>query len=455
MEELAKVAAVPPTGEADPVPQTLLASFPEQAKTLGLLYDVSRELTSILNRDELLRRITELVKKLVNYDVFTVMLWNEKTQMLEGVFAKHYEDAIPSRFRVSLNEGVTGHAAAAKKPIRVDDVRLDPRYVTCDSCDLVHSEMVVPLLIQDRLIGVLDLESSHLAAFNAGHERILVALGPFIAIALENSRLYQDARENEQRLQTDLDTAREIQLQLLPRGAREVPGLDITAAYVPARELGGDFYDFLPYGEGRLALALGDVSGKGTAAALYGSLAIGMLRENVVERSTPPEVMLPLMNRRLHAARLEARFIALTFAVYDPSERTLTIGNAGGTHPLLLRGGVLTEIPVDGIPLGLFPEADYTVETVSLRAGDVIIFASDGILESENAEEQEFGMDRLRDLLTSLPANTCVENISGAILRATDEFAGLGVSAHDDRTLIVMRVTDSDPAGFPKMPVIY
>src|SRR6201987_1862288 len=202
MDELAKVAALPLTGEADPVPQSLLVSFPEQAKTLGLLYDVSRELTSILDREELLRRITELVKKLVNYDVFTVMLWNEKTQMLEGVFAQHYEDAIPSRFRVSLNEGVSGHAAAVKKPIRVDDVRVDPRFVTCDDCDLVHSEMVIPLLIQDRLIGVLDLESSHLAAFNAGHERMLVALGPFIAIALENSRLYQDARENELRLQT-------------------------------------------------------------------------------------------------------------------------------------------------------------------------------------------------------------------------------------------------------------
>src|ERR1700751_3394259 len=377
MDELAKVAALPLTGEADPVPQSLLVSFPEQAKTLGLLYDVSRELTSILDREELLRRITELVKKLVNYDVFTVMLWNEKTQMLEGVFAKHYEDSIPSRFRVSLNQGVTGHAAAARKPIRLVDVRLDSRYIDCETCERVHSELVVPLLLRDRLIGVLDLESAQPAAFTAQHERMLVALGPFIAIALENSRLYQDARENELRLQNDLDTAREIQLQLLPRGAREVPGLDIAAAYVPARELGGDFYDFLPYGEGRLALALGDVSGKGTAAALYGSLAIGILREHAVEHTAAPAVMLSLLNRRLHAARLEARFIALTFGVYDPLERTLTMANAGGTHPLLLRGGELSEIPVDGIPLGLFPEADYSVETVSLRADDVIIFASD------------------------------------------------------------------------------
>jgi len=455
MDEFAKVAALPLTGEADPVPQSLLVSFPEQAKTLGLLYDVSRELTSILDREELLRRITELVKKLVNYDVFTVMLWNEKTQMLEGVFAKHYEDSIPSRFRVSLNQGVTGHAAAARKPIRLDDVRLDSRYIDCETCEKVHSELVVPLLLQDRLIGVLDLESAQLAAFTPQHERMLVALGPFIAIALENSRLYQDARENESRLQNDLDTAREIQLQLLPRGAREVPGLDISAAYVPARELGGDFYDFLPYGEGRLALALGDVSGKGTAAALYGSLAIGMLREHAVEHTAAPPVMLSMLNRRLHAARLEARFIALTFGVYDPLERTLTMANAGGTHPLLLRGGELSEIPVDGIPLGLFPEAEYSASTLHLRVGDVIVFASDGILESENAEEEEFGFERLRALLTSLPADCKVDDIAGAILRATDEFAGFGNPAHDDRTLLVIRVTPDSPSDLPKIPVIY
>jgi sigma-B regulation protein RsbU (phosphoserine phosphatase) len=455
MDELSQLAALPPQGEADPVPQSLLAAFPEQAKTLGLLYDVSRELTSILDREELLSRIAERVKKIVNYDVFTVMLWNEKTQLLEGVFAMHYENSIPSRFRIPLNQGITGHAAASRKPIRLDDVRLDPRYIPCDTCEVVSSELVIPLLLQDRLIGVLDLESKRYAAFTAQHERMLVALGSFIAIALENSRLYQDARENQLRLQDDLDTAREIQLQLLPRGAREVPGLDITAAYVPARELGGDFYDFLPYGEGRLGLALGDVSGKGTAAALYGSLAIGMLREHTVEHTLAPADMLAILNRRLHAARLEARFIALTFSVYDASGRTLTIANAGGTHPLLLRDGKVIQIPVDGIPLGLFPEVDYSVTTLDLQIDDVVIFASDGILESENAKKEEFGFARLSALLSSLPAKTCVENISGAILRATDEFSGVGIAPHDDRTLLVLRVTEEAAPDFAKLPVIY
>src|SRR5207247_10737874 len=134
-------------------------------------------------------------------------------------------------------------------------------------------------LLCDRLIGVLDLESSEPHAFTLEHERMLSTLGSYVAVALENARLYQEARESEQRMRTELDTAREIQRQLLPTGAREVPGLDLAAGYVPARELGGDFYDFLPYGRGRLGFMVVDVSGKGTAAALYGSLAIARVRE--------------------------------------------------------------------------------------------------------------------------------------------------------------------------------
>ncbi len=165
--------------------------------------------------------------------------------------------------------------------------------------------------------------------------------------------------------------------------------------------------------------------------------------------------MLAMLNRRLHGARLEARFIALTFSVYDAADRTLTIGNAGGTHPLLLRDGELVNVPVDGIPLGLFPEVEYTVTTINLQVGDVLIFASDGILESENAKKEEFGFERLSALITSLPPNSGVENISGAILRATDEFSGAGIAPHDDRTLLVLRVLDNSAADFAKLPVIY
>ena len=455
MEESAKLAQIPFVGEADPLPQSLFLSFPEQAKTLALLYDISRELTSILDREALLRGIAQHVKKLVDYHVFTVMLWNEETQLLEGVFALHYEDTIASRFRVPLGEGITGTAAATRTAIRVPDVKLEPRYIHCETSHGVRSELVIPLLLQDRLIGLLDLESTEPHAFTQEHERLLSALSAFIAIALENSRLYQEARQNEQRLLAELDTALEIQRQLLPRGAREVPGLDIAASYVPARELGGDFYDFLPYGNGRLALVLGDVSGKGTPAALFGSLAIGILREHVVEHPCPPAEMLQMLNGRLYAARLDARFVAMLFALYDASTRQLTIASAGAPHPLLVRNGKVEELIIEGVPLGLLPEIEYDIMKVDLQPGDLLVFASDGIVESENPQHEEFGGERLAAILANISLTESVEDISGAILLATDKFSG-SAPPHDDRTLLVLRVREEGSAAdYARMPVIY
>lgn len=456
MEETAKLSPLGLLGEADFVPASLFTSHPEQARTLALLYDVSRELTAILDREELLGRIAQRVKKLVNYQIFSVMLWNEQTQLLESVFAMQCGDSIPPRLRLPLHQGVTGAAAGERRAMRVDDVQADPRYIKCEPGLNARSELVIPLLLQDRLIGVLDLESTEPGAFSADDERMLSTLGSYIAIALENARLFSDARVNEKRLRQDLDVAKEIQLQLLPKGAREVPGLDLAAGYEPARELGGDFYDFLPYGEGRLGLVLGDVSGKGTGAALYGSLAIGMLREHVVEHPCPPAEMLAMLNVRLNAVRLDARFIALIFAVYEASTRTLRIANAGAPYPLLIRDGTVEELHVAGVPLGLFPDSKYDEIEVALQPRDVVFFASDGILESFNAAGEEFGSERLAGALTAVgPAGDAAE-IAASTLLATDRHAGAGMPPHDDRSLLVLRMTDEpSESDFSKMPIIY
>ena len=455
MEDLSKIGSFALLGDADPVPQSLFLSHPDQANTLALLYEVSREVTSILDREELLRRVAERIKKIVKYDVFSVMLWNEQSQHLESVFAMCCGDSIAARVRVPLHKGLTGSAAGERRVLRVNDVTEDPRYLHCDTGVAARSELVVPLLLCDRLIGVLDLESSEPHAFTLEHERMLTTLGSYVAVALENARLYQEARESERRLRSELDTAREIQRQLLPTGAREVPGLDLAAGYVPARELGGDFYDFLPYGEGRLAVALGDVSGKGTAAALYGSLAIGTVREIVVDRASEPASMLALLNQRLHAARLDSRFIAMLFAVYDASTRRLTLSNAGGPYPLLVRDGQVISIRLEGVPLGLLPDTQYDESSLDLRPGDVIIFASDGILESANATEEEFGLQRLSALLSAISPEDSARVIADRILAETDNHSGADSAPHDDRTLVVLRVTDETASDFSKLPIIY
>jgi len=271
----------------------------------------------------------------------------------------------------------------------------------------------------------------------------------------EHPSLRHDFRENELRLISDLCMAREVQQQLLQREVQDVPGVDLAAGCVPARELGGDFYDFVPYASGRLGLALGDVSGKGTAAALLGALAMGIFRAHTVDGASSPPEVLAALNDRIHAVGLDARFVVMLFAVLDQGTRQLTLANAGNPYPLLLRGGRVEAIAVAGIPLGLMEGTRYDAVSLNLRVGNVVVFASDGILECQNREQEAFGAGRLAALLTSLPQDTPAKDISSAILGLTDEFSHETPVQNDDRSLIVLRVTDELRADFSGLPVIY
>jgi serine phosphatase RsbU (regulator of sigma subunit) len=165
--------------------------------------------------------------------------------------------------------------------------------------------------------------------------------------------------------------------------------------------------------------------------------------------------MLAMLNRRLLAARLDARFIAMLFAVYDAPKRRLTLSNAGSPYPLLVRNGIVKEIRIEGVPLGLLPETEYDETFIALEPGDIVLFASDGILESENGAQEQFGSQRLNDLLAAVGPGRTAAEISESILDATDRYSGPGISAHDDRTLLVLRVTDEAESDFSKMPIIY
>ena len=418
----------------------LYENLREQTRTLGLLYEVSHELASILEREELLRRIAQAVKRLVNYQGFHVMLWNEEKQLLENVFSLRFDQRISNKGGMPLGTGLCGTAAALRLPIRAPNVHLDPRYISCGDSVEVKSELVIPLVFKDRLVGVLDLESTEYNAFSEQQEQMLAALASYITVALENARLYEKVRKDELRLERDLETAREIQKGLLPVAPPRLPGLDIGYAYAPARQLGGDIYDFLSYPDSRLAIAVGDVSGKATAAALYGSLAIGMLRAHVVEHPCEPVEMLKDLNEQLRQPRLDNRFVALTFAVYDPQSKILTVANAGFPRPRLVRGGRVEQVLVDGVPLGLLPDISYEQKKLALQVGDAVVFCSDGIHESMNQQQEEYGTRRLDSLLGEL-SKASARQTAEEIVRSTDRHAAGNGRHADDRTVVVLKVT--------------
>ena len=409
----------------------------QQTQTLSLLHELGREFASILDREKLLKRVADRIKRLIDYDVFTVMLWNDASQLLEPALSV-YRDG-PRAGTVSafaLGEGISGTAAALRQTLRVPNVQLDPRYIECVRDLTMRSELAVPMYVKDRLVGVLDLESASYDAFTPQHEHAVSTLAASLAIALENARLYGRLQENERRLASDLSTAREIQKQLLPKTTPWLPGLQVAFAYRPANHLGGDFYDIRPYGEGRVAIAAGDVSGKATSAALYGSLAVGMLRQ-YPEEGLRPGALLRDMNLKLLQLGIDNRFLALALALYDAGDRSLVLANSGLPHPFLVRRGEVRPIQVAGVPLGLLPDRRYDEELLTLETGDVVVIATDGIDESRSAADEEFGVERVRETLERLYGGSASE-IADGLLKASREWAGRS-EPWDDSTVVVLK----------------
>ena len=419
----------------------------EQAQMLSLLHEASRELTSILDQQVLLDRVAELVERLIRYDVFTVFLWRPEQMLLEPALARFRDGLAVGRVgAIGLGEGLCGTAASLRRSIRVPDVAVDPRYKACSHGLPIRSELSVPLVFEDRLVGVIDLESTEPDAFRARDEELLSTLGASMAIALENARLYEQVRESERALEEDLETAREIQKRLLPRATALVPGLQVGVAYEPARHLGGDFYDVLPFGDGGAAVAVGDVSGKGSSAALYGALAIGMLRENALYNHCcgSPSRMLGELNEKLRQLGFGNRFLAMTFVSYDTDSNRLRLAGSGLPHPYLIGpGGEVEELVVEGVPLGLLPEREYEELEVELHPGASLVITTDGIEEALRAGE-EFGRERTRSVLSRLAgASASAKDVADGLLDDARRFAGPDDPAADDRTVLVLK----RPAG--------
>ena len=257
-----------------------------------------------------------------------------------------------------------------------------------------------------------------------------------LAVSIENARLYEQVARDEARMERDLRAARRIQGALLPRLPGTEFGLDIAARVVSSRELSGDLYDFLRYGPQDLGIALGDVSGKGSAAALYGAVAIGTLRSLGPQKPRPAN-MLHAINGFLGERLIEGRFMTLCFATWHRRRRRLRIANAGQEQPFLFHGGRCEKIRLAGFPLGIFEDATYDERSFILDPGDIVVFTSDGIGDAQNPTGDFFGHAGLKGYHEH--HNLSADGIADHILEEVDEFSG-GKHPTDDRTLVVLKV---------------
>jgi phosphoserine phosphatase RsbU/P len=410
-----------------------------QAQTLTVLNEISRELTSILDLDDLLERIGILLKRIVDFQMFTILLWNERTEQFEHRFSTRFGERIQRRGNSPLGVGVIGTAAKERLPVLAPDVRKDPRYIMANA--EVRSELAVPLIYKGNVLGVLDVEHTRVNYYNEDHQRTLTTLAGQIAISITNARLYERIFEEEQRMERELEMAREVQTRLMPPSPPTMENAEFAARFLPARSIGGDIYDFVSYGPGRVAIAVGDVSGKAAPAALYAALVSGILRSLAAQQLTPAE-MLRSLNDQLQERRLDSQYVTMLFAIWNDESRTLQISNAGSVQPLFVTTGSsgvnVKTIKAEGFPLGLFPDAEYEEFTISTQPGDMIVFFSDGIVDAENSAQDMFGTERLTETLASRSIHSAADVVD-AVLKAVDVFQD-GMDHFDDETLVVLRV---------------
>jgi phosphoserine phosphatase RsbU/P len=407
------------------------------------LAEIGREMASILDLDALLTRIASLTKRIIDYRTFGILLLNEDTNELEMKLAVRYGDeaAVTS---VKLGEGLIGWSAQHKEPVLVSDVSKDPRYI--HAVQDVHSELVIPMLLKDRVIGVFDLESPELDAFTKEHAELLTLLASQAAVAIENARLYEEVRRNEVRIEKELRFAQRVQQALLPT---EVPtnltGVDLAARFSSARELGGDLHDFLPLPEtNALVVAVGDVSGKGVPAALYSAFAGELVRSRTYRRRYAPERfsvsgVLQAMNTILHERQLEEYYCTLCYALFDLKRRNVALANSGLPYPVRCTATECGQIELPGVPLGSFPGVTYDQLTLPLAKDDIFVFCSDGVSEAFNEDGQEFGARRLIDVVQATRTRTA-RNVVDAIFDAVRDFRG-DAAQNDDMTAVAVKIT--------------
>jgi len=405
-----------------------------QNRTLKTLSNLSQEFSSILDLDELLGKIAKTIHALVAFDAFSILLLDTERKILSHRFSERYDKRVVLD-NIPLGKGLTGAAAESREIVRVADTAVDPRYIS--SHPDIRSEIAVPLVVQDRVVGVMDLESERMGFFTEDHSRLLGLLAPQIASSVENARLYEEIAQREQRMEQDMKAARNMQSVLLLREAPEIKGLDIAIRQRAAREITGDVYDIFEHGADYAVFTFGDVSGKGAAAALYGAMVSGLLR-TLAHRRRSPAALLRLLNKVLRERIVEAQYVTLMVMVWERAKQRFVMANAGAAPPIICRKGEILKPRVEGVPAGLLDNRVYEELIVEVERGDLIMLYSDGITDQPNPKEEEYGRGHLSRALRRLCGKD-PEVVADQILADLDEFAA-GAPRFDDQTLIVLKV---------------
>jgi sigma-B regulation protein RsbU (phosphoserine phosphatase) len=411
---------------------------------LRMLLDITKKISRSLDLQEVLNLVMDTLDSLIPYDAAGIFVLHcvDKELLAEGEepctfkseAVRGYDIDELFELHLKLGEGFIGSVAVSGEPLISHDVLNNPIYV--NARDQTRSEMVAPIIANDEVIGVFDLESDELNAYSDDDLDVLMLLASQVAIIIEKVMLHEQLIEKK-RLEGQLEVARQVQLELLPAHDPQLPGYDISAYNFPTEEVSGDYYDWVRIYDDQIGIVIADVSGKGIPAALLMAFLRASLRA-ATHVGYATNVSMSKVNYLLWESIERNQFVTAFYGLLDASNNTLSYSNAGHNPPLLINARGETRFIEPGEqPLGMFKETRYHEYFLTFKPGDVLVLYTDGLTEARNAAEEEFGRDRLADAVKAayrLPAKQLISSVERSVMDWTN-----GFGSNDDVTFFVIK----------------
>ncbi|HEY3025697.1 MAG TPA: SpoIIE family protein phosphatase [Pyrinomonadaceae bacterium] len=404
---------------------------------LALISKVGITLLASATLNETLEQVVALVFEAVPADRCMIMMRDKNGTDLQVAVAR-LRDRAGEVGEIRVSRSVIEEVVVRGKSVLTSDAQADPRFMSGTvMLQGVRSVLAVPLGVSEKIFGIIYADSPMAEGrFTEDHLKVLTTLASVAAIRVENTRLLDEQLQRE-RMEHELQVASEIQQRFQPTSAPQVPGYELQGISFPCYEIGGDYYDFIQRDDGRLIVTLGDVSGKGTAAALLMSCLHAAVHAQAESHNTLVQTI-GSVNRYLAENIPANRFITLFYAELDPKTGELAFLNAGHNPPLIVHSaGTMEQLAAGGLPLGIMPDADYRQGKTKLLHGDVLVIYSDGVSEAQSPSGEEFGTTRLYDVV-SRNLDASAAGIRDRIESALTKFSQ-GTPAADDITLVIVK----------------
>src|SRR5438445_4169684 len=413
---------------------------------LRMLLDITKTISRSLDLDEVLNLVMDTLDSLIPYDAAGIYLVKctrplaerngevDETCVFHTEAVRGYDIADLQELRLKMGEGLIGHVALSGKPFISPDVRKEPRYINARA--RTRSEMVAPIISNEEVIGVFDLESDELNAYAKDDLEVLGLLASQVAIIIEKVMLHDQLIE-KQRLETQLEVARQVQLELLPARDPQLEGFEISAYNFPTEEVSGDYYDWVRIYDDQIGVVIADVSGKGVPAALLMAFLRASLRA-ATHIGYAPHISMSKVNYLLWESIESNQFVTAFYGILDAPNRTLAYSNAGHNPPLLMNADGTAQFEErGGVPLGMFRDSRYYEYFATIEPGQVFVLYTDGVTDAMNQAGEEYGSQRLVEAVRQgreLSARDLIHFIQQDVIKWTD-----GRGAHDDITFFVVK----------------